>query len=302
MQYVSAASAPAGNVVPVTQPPSQLLVRDVVIKPPLVSAAGALDPYAIDVDWRCDFQALAPLGAITTKTATIVPRAGNPEPWVDLYDGDQRSLINSVGLANPGIAATIEQWRNSARPGQSVLLSLGGTEQELELMIAAAELAPWIHGYELNLSCPNVSSHWIPAADPAHAAALVAVARARTDRPVIAKLSAASDIVAVARAVVAAGADALTLVNTLPARVLDDDGAPVLGSADVGISGRALHAVALRCVALVAPCVDVPIIACGGVDGIPAARRMFGAGASAVGIGTAAAVHPIVLEQLAEMF
>ena len=283
--------------------PGLLQLRGLVIDPPLLNASGAFDVSAADPDWAADPAHVAALGAYVTKTVTTEARAGNPAPWVEELGPD--TLVNSVGLANPGIDEALVAWAGVPELlGCPVLLSLGGDVDELADMVIAAERAGWMAGYELNLSCPNIRGAGAQAAsDPNAVAAAVAAVRGHTERPVIPKLSAAcGDLAAVARAAEAAGADAISAVNTMPVRALDDDGEPVLGSADGGMSGAALHPIALRAVATIASATELPVIGIGGVASRAGARRMFRCGARAVGIGSAAAIAPTVLRDVAALW
>lgn len=282
--------------------PGPLVLRDLVIDPPILNASGAFDVVAVDPDWNADFASANPLGAFVTKTVTRLPRAGNPKPWVELLG--EETLVNSVGLANPGIDVVLETWGDlSERTGCQIIMSVGGSISEMADCIELAHLhAPWVSGFELNLSCPNIHESII-AADPIAVGEAVSATRARTDRPLLVKLTAAcGDVAAVAQAAQRAGGDAITAINTMPVRALDDNGAPKLGTVRGGMSGRMLHPIALDVVATVAQAVDVPIIGVGGIATRAGAMRMFACGASAVGIGTAAAIAPSVLVDLAGMW
>jgi dihydroorotate dehydrogenase (NAD+) catalytic subunit len=273
-------------------------LRDLTIEVPLLNASGAFDVNTADDDWRAPVDAARNLGAYVTKTVTAEPRIGNPQPHVAMLD--ELTLVNSVGLANPGYEAALSSWAPILRElGIPIILSVAGTHEELKRIVEAANGVDWVAAYEINLSCPNVGSRVTDAADPARAFAAVVSVRANTTRAAIAKLSpACGDIGAVAQAVVDAGADAIAAVNTMPVRALDDDGNPLCGVADGGMSGRSLHPIALRCVAQVCNAVDVPVIGIGGVSSIASARRMFDAGASAISVGTAAAISPTVIATL----
>ena len=263
-----------------------LKIRGVSIDPPVVNASGAIDPFSPDAAWRCEPEIARMFGVCVTKTTTIDAREGNPQPWVELHPHDDQSLINAVGLANPGIDAVLRRVAQlQPALGVPVLLSIAGDAAACVALVNQAERSPQIAGYEVNLSCPNVGGGLI-GADPEASAGVVAAVRARTERPVIAKLSPASDIARIAVAVERAGADAICAVNTMPVRAVDDDGQPILGTINAGLSGRLLHPIALRCVAAVAAVVKIPVIGVGGVASAAAVRRMFHAGASAVGVGT----------------
>jgi dihydroorotate dehydrogenase (NAD+) catalytic subunit len=268
------------------------------LDPPVLNASGAVDPFAVDPDWRFEPHLLAQLGAFVTKTTTENAAPGNPKPWVEVMPGDAASLVNAVGLANPGISATLVATQTlHEQLGIPILLSLAGSPGSCTRMVQQAEACAWIWGYELNLSCPNTSGGLV-ATDPVASAATVAAVRAATARPVIAKLSPAASIARVGVAVCDAGADFVAAVNTIPILAVGTDGAPLLGSRRGGMSGRALHHIALGAVADLADHVDVPIIGIGGVDSVEAARRMCDAGASLVGVGTAAVLDPSVFTRI----
>jgi len=267
-----------------------ITVRGLTIDPPLVNGSGVVDAVSSVDDWNLSVDRLARLGAFVTKTVTARPRPGNPQPWAETCG--EGSLVNAAGLPNPGIDAAMRDWANLPRRlGIPVIVSIGGAVDDLAELAAAVSAAGWAAGIECNLSCPNVHGGLVAGAPDAAARAVGSV-RASTTLPLLAKLTpACGDPAGVARAVVAAGADAVTCGNTMPARAEGIDG---------GLSGRALHPIALRMVAEVAAAVDVPVIALGGVDGTEAAERMFAAGAGAIGVGTGAVFDPGLIERLAE--
>lgn len=274
-------------------------VGDLVLDPPLVNGSGVVDAVSSDEGWNLPASQLSKLGAFVTKSLTTEPRPGNPQPWADSF-GDG-TLVNAAGLPNPGIDAAMRDW--SGLPellGIPVIVSIGGEAARMHELAAAVELAGWAAAIELNLSCPNVDGGLV-AADPAAAAACVARVRAHTSLPLLAKMTPACGARGtVARSVVDAGADAITCGNTMPIRALASNGEPLLGGGpDGGLSGVALHPLALRLVAEVRAAVSVPIIGLGGVDGTAAADRMLAAGADVVGIGTGAVHDPGLLEALA---
>lgn len=232
-------------------------------------------------------------GAVTSKSCSLHPRQGHPNPTVlDWGPG----LINAVGLANPGAAAEREVLAAArvglAASGVPLIASVYG--HRLDEFVQAARLVAEAQPdlLELNISCPNVESeHGRPfALDPAAAAGVTAAVRQAYAGPLLVKLSPnAADIAAVARAVVDAGADGLTAVNTLgPGMVIDVRARrPVLSNLVGGVSGAPLRPIAVRCVYEISQAVDVPIIGTGGVLSGEDALQMIMAGATAVGIGTA---------------
>ncbi len=232
-------------------------------------------------------------GAVTSKSCSLQPRQGHPNPTVlDWGPG----LINAVGLANPG-AAVEREILASARKGLAPLgvpLIASVYGHRLDEFVLAAQAVSEAHPdlLELNISCPNVESEFgRPFALDAAAAARVTLAVRQAYRgPLLVKLSPnAPDIVDVARAVVDAGADGLTAVNTLgPGMVIDVRARrPVLSNLVGGVSGAPLLPIAVRCVYEISRAVSVPIVGTGGVLSGEDALQMIMAGATCVGIGTA---------------
>jgi dihydroorotate dehydrogenase (NAD+) catalytic subunit len=237
----------------------------------LLNASGCLDALTAPEVARS-------LDAFVTKTITPEPRGGNPA--VRIAETDV-GMLNSIGLANPGrerfLAETLPRLRELGRP---IWVSIGG--------FAAAEYAETcaalddVAAIELNLSCPNVDEA------PESAAAIVAACRAVTKLPLYAKLSpSAWDIAEAARAVEAAGADGLSLVNTLRGLALDPRTLrPTLARGTGGYSGPGLKPVALAAVYASSAAVDIPIVGMGGVRSGLDGLELIAAGASAVALGT----------------
>ena len=240
--------------------------------------------------------ARAGCGAVTAKSCGPAPRAGHVNPsCVDWGHG----LINAIGLANPGAEAEVELLaaaRERLAPlGVGLIASIfAGTPQEFgQVAATVAQAAPDF--VEVNISCPNVGSEFGEpfAGSPEAAAAVpaqVKAALAATGIPVIVKLAPNVPSVArIAQAVLAAGADALCAVNTMPGLVIDaESGQPVLANRSGGLSGPALKPIALKCVYDVRRAFPaVPIIGTGGVTSGVDAVEMIMAGATAVGVGSA---------------
>lgn len=276
-------------------------IGDLRIEPPLVNGSGVVDAVAADDAWNLPPGVLSQLGAFTTKTITRAPRTGHPEPRAETFG--EGTLVNAAGLPNPGIFAAMHEWRHlPASLATPVIVSIGGAAADLADLAAQVAEARWASALELNLSCPNVAGGLV-AADPVAVRHVVATVRARTNLPLIAKLTPACGVLgAVARAAEAAGADAINCGNTMPVRAIDPTtGGPLLGAGpDGGLSGLGLHPIALRMVAEVSAAVSIPVIGLGGVDGVAAARRMFDAGAAVVGLGTAAVFDAGVVATIAE--
>lgn len=275
-----------------------LVIRGLILDPLVLNASGAVDPFSVDPAWRCEPELVQSLGGFVTKTTTEEVRTGNPHPWVEVHPDDDRTLINAVGLANPGIDATLQSIDAMADAVQiPIVLSIAGDAQSCQRMVARAERYPQIVGYEVNLSCPNVSGGLI-GADEAATRAVIAAVRSATERAVIAKLTPASNIARIGAAAEHAGADALTAINTMPVHAVHNDGRPILGTVNAGLSGRMLHFIAVRCVAEVAVAVRIPVIGVGGVACAASVGRMFHAGASAVGVGTGIVLDPTAIPSI----
>jgi dihydroorotate dehydrogenase (NAD+) catalytic subunit len=234
------------------------------------------------------------LGAIVSKGTTLRPRAGNPQPrTAETPSG----MLNTIGLQNVGVEALIRDvapvWATWQVP---VVVNIAGEAvEEFRELASRLDGVPGVSGIEANISCPNVTVGGMLFGQDAKQAAAVtnAVVRA-TALPVIVKLTPnVTDIVAIAKAVVDAGADGLCLINTVQAMVIDVRARrPVLSTVFGGLSGPAIKPVALRAVYQVAGAVDVPIVGCGGIRSGEDAIEFIMAGATAVQVGTATFSNP----------
>lgn len=231
------------------------------------------------------------IGAVVTKSVMLEPRAGRPTPRMVETDS---GMLNSIGLQGPGIDAFLQRdlpWLLS-RGARTVVSIAGGSVAEYAELAKRLSEAPGVTAIELNISCPNVEDRGqVFACHPDAAAGVVAAARAsaRYDIPLFAKLSPdVTDIVAVARSCVAAGADGLAMINTLLGMAIDPDTMrPVLAGLTGGLSGPAIRPVAVRCIWQVrAALPDVPIIGMGGVRTGRDALELILAGANMVSVGT----------------
>ena len=265
---------------------------------PVLLAAGTAG-YGRELDGVMDLDAL---GGIVTKAVSLAPREGNRAPRVAEFRG---GMLNSVGLANPGLAAargTALPWLAQRLHRARILVNVVGfVETEYAEVIQGLEECDGIAAYELNLSCPNTAAGGVEfGADPAAVARVVARCRAVTRRAVVAKLSPAlPDIPAIAEAAVGAGADAITVVNTLPGYLFDRGEAPRLGNGNGGVSGPALLPIGLLAVRRVKerlPAAEV--IGVGGVRSATDVRQYLRAGASLVAIGTAQLADPRLPERI----
>lgn len=266
---------------------------------PILLAAGTAG-YGRELDGVMD---LDRLGGIITKAVSLAPRAGNRAPRVAEFPG---GMLNSVGLANPGLAEVRARdlpWLIGRLRRARILVNIVGfTESEYAEVIAGLDDLEGITGWELNLSCPNTSAGGIEfGADPGAVARIVAACRAVTGRALIAKLSPVlPDIPAMAAVAVGAGADGVSVVNTIPG-ALERDGVPRLGNGSGGISGPALLPVGLLAVQKVkARLPHTPVIGMGGVRRAEDVRQYLAAGASLVAIGTAQLADPRLPERIVE--
>ena len=243
------------------------------------------------------------LGTFSFKGTTRQPRFGNPTPRIAEYDG---GLLNAVGLQNPGADAVIAEELPRLRQvfHKPVMANVSGfsVEEYAETcaLLAAQEQVGWL---EVNISCPNVHGGGAAfGADPKAAAEVTRAVRAVTDKPLILKLSpTAADIAAVARACQDAGADGVSLINTLPGMRIDlKRRAPLLANGTGGMSGPAMLPLAVRMVYQVYQAVEIPIVGMGGVSRAEDVLELMLAGATAVGVGAANLVEPYACRNIIE--
>lgn len=235
------------------------------------------------------------LGAIVGKGTTLSPRLGNPSPRVvETPSG----MLNSVGLQNPGIDYVIKEeipW--VAQYNVPLIINISGHSLEEYGEIAKRlDCIPDVAGLEVNISCPNVKEGGMAfGTDAKMAASVINEVKGKTKLPVIAKLSPnVTDIQEIAKAVEEAGADAVSLINTLLGMAIDiKKRRPILANVVGGLSGPAVKPVALRMVWQVAQCVDIPVIGMGGITKSEDAIEFLMAGASAIGVGTGNFYDPI---------
>jgi dihydroorotate dehydrogenase (NAD+) catalytic subunit len=240
------------------------------------------------------------VGAVITKAITREPRAGNPTPRITETPA---GMLNAIGLANVGVDAFITDklpWLRSC--GARVVVNIAGsTIEEYVAVVDRLETAAGIDGYELNISCPNVRTGGMAfGTDPDVAAAVTAAVRAATRRPLIVKLSPnVTDIATIAQAVEAAGADVLSLINTLVGMAVDVRARrPVLANVTGGLSGPAIRPVGLAMVHRVYRAVRVPLIGMGGITTTEDVLAYLMCGARAVQIGTRTFVDPGAADRL----
>ena len=243
------------------------------------------------------------LGTFSFKGTTRQPRFGNPTPRIAEYNG---GLLNAVGLQNPGADAVIAEELPRLRQvfHKPVMANVSGfsVEEYAETcaLLAAQEQVGWL---EVNISCPPVHGGVAAfGADPKAAAEVTRAVRAVTDKPLILKLSpTAADIAAVARACQDAGADGVSLINTLPGMRIDlKRRAPLLANGTGGMSGPAMLPLAVRMVYQVYQAVEIPIVGMGGVSRAEDVLELMLAGATAVGVGAANLVEPYACRNIIE--
>lgn len=278
--------------------PRPTTVGSLRLRHPVLTAAGTAGHGAE----LASFFPLGSLGAIVVKSLAAEPWAGNPAPRLH---PTAAGMLNSVGLQGPGVTAWLDAELPALREaGATVVASIWGRTVEefgraADLLAAAG---PEVVAVEVNVSCPNLEDrNRIFAHDPEVAAAVIA-ATARCGRPRWAKLSPNTDrLVEVAEAVHAAGAEAVTLINTVLGMAIDTETRrPVLGAQRGGLSGRAIHPVAVRAVFDVHQArPDLPIVGVGGVGEGRDAVELLLAGASAVQVGTATFADPRAAHRVA---
>ena len=262
---------------------------------PILVASGTFG-YAREMENLVDLQRL---GGIVPKTITREPRPGN-RPWrtVETTGG----LLNSIGLDNDGIDAFIaHHLPYLADLGTAIIVSIAGRTPE-EYVAMAAQLArhSGVAALELNISCPNVTGGIDYGTNAESCGRLVASVRGACDLPIFAKLTPnVTRIADVAQAAAEAGADAISLINTVLGMAVDwQKRRPILGNVMGGLSGPAIKPIALRCVHQVAQAVDVPLIGIGGIATIDDVMQFLVTGATAVQVGTANYYDPTITMRL----
>jgi dihydroorotate dehydrogenase (NAD+) catalytic subunit len=260
------------------------------LRTPVMTASGTFG-YGREYAGLLD---LSGLGAIVVKGTSLEPWSGNPPPrTVETAAG----LLNSIGLDNPGVEGFLENdlpWLSNL--GVPIIVNVvGRTAAEYADLARRLDGVPGVSALEANISCPNIKEGGLAfGADPAAAGDLVAGMRRATRLPLIVKLTPnITDVASLARRVVEAGADAVSLINTLVGMAIDPEaGRPILARGTGGLSGPAVKPVALAMVYRVAAAVTVPVIGMGGIWTGRDAVEFLMAGASAVAVGTALFVDP----------
>jgi len=268
------------------------------LKNPIMPASGC---FGFGREYS-QFYDLSQLGSIMIKASTQEPRFGNPTPRVAETEA---GMLNAIGLQNPGVEKVMSEeltWLNQY--DVPIIANVAGSQIEDYVYVAEKiSQAPNVHALELNISCPNVKTGGIAFGTiPEVAAQLTKAVKEVSAVPVYVKLSPnVSNIVEMAKAIEQAGADGLTMINTLIGMRLDlKTGRPVIANKTGGLSGPAIKPVAIRMIYEVSQAVNIPIIGMGGVQNVDDVIEFLYAGASAVAVGTANFVNPYVCLEIIE--
>jgi dihydroorotate dehydrogenase (NAD+) catalytic subunit len=268
------------------------------LKNPIMPASGC---FGFGREYS-QFYDLSVLGAIMIKATTLDPRFGNPTPRVAETTA---GMLNAIGLQNPGLEKVVsEELPWLSQYDVPIIANVAGSLEEDYVEVARRiSKAPNVHALELNISCPNVKTGGIAFGTiPEVAKQLTQKVKAVSEVPVYVKLSPnVTNIVEMAKAVEAGGADGLTMINTLVGMRLDlKTGKPILANKTGGLSGPAIKPVAIRMIYEVSQAVSIPIIGMGGIESAADVIEYFYAGASAVAVGTANFVDPFVCPTIIE--
>jgi dihydroorotate dehydrogenase (NAD+) catalytic subunit len=259
----------------------------VALRGPILNGSGTFDAIAARRAFGDALLEEFPFDAFVSKTITLAPRQGNPPPR--LWE-TPAGLINSIGLPNKGLQGFLAEDlpQLAELPVPLVVSVMGFSRDELAELVEQVAARDEVAMLELNFSCPNVETGLIMGADPSETARSVERLRPLTGKPLIVKLTPnATDPAAVAAAAEAAGADGVSLINTLKGMALDPrTGAPWLGAGSGGVSGPAVRAIALAQVGAVCQRVGIPAIGMGGVASGRDAQDFLLAGARCVAVGT----------------
>jgi dihydroorotate dehydrogenase (NAD+) catalytic subunit len=259
----------------------------VQLRGPVLNGSGTYDAIAARRTFGDELLERFPFDCFVSKTITLAPRQGNPPPR--LWE-TPAGLINSIGLPNKGLEGFLadDLPKLADLPVPLCVSVMGFDHEELTRLVAEVGARDEVAVIELNFSCPNVETGLIMGADPAETAAAVGILRPLTAKPLIVKLTPnATEPAAVANAAEAAGADAVSLINTLKGMALHPQTRePWLGGTTGGVSGPAVRAIALEQVYAVSRLVKIPVIGMGGIASGRDAADFLAAGATAVAVGT----------------
>lgn len=278
-----------------TRSPLQVSLGRLTLANPVMPGSGTFEydpsrppPFDVNV-----------LGAIVPKSITLRPQAGNPPPRLAETPS---GLINSIGIPSPGLegylADVLPHYAGLEPP---LVISVAGfTPEEYAELTGRLASVPLVDAIEVNLSCPNLETHRMPAQDVGLLRECMAAARASTEKPLWAKLSPqVTSIAEMARHAAETGADAVTCINTFPAMAIEvAERQIILGAKTGGLSGPAIKPLALWAVWSAAQAVSIPVIASGGIATLEDVLMFLLAGASAVQIGTASFQQPLTMPTL----
>jgi dihydroorotate dehydrogenase (NAD+) catalytic subunit len=265
----------------------------------VINGSGTFDAIAARRAFGPALDERFPFAAYVSKTITLTPREGNAPPR--LWE-TPAGLINSIGLPNKGLDRYLAEDlpQLATLPAPLITNVMGSTGDELASLVAACDARAEIAAIELNVSCPNVKTGLDIGADPGQLEDVVRACRGSSDKPLVVKLTPnTADVPACAEAAEAAGADSVSLINTLRALALAPGGSPWLGGSTGGLSGPAIRAIALAQVAAVARAVTIPVVGMGGVQSAAHARDLLDAGATLVAVGTESFRDPSVASRIA---
>ena len=267
---------------------------------PVLLAAGTA-AYGRELARVIDLDAL---GGLVTKAVSVEPRHGAPAPRVAEFDG---GMINAIGLANPGldeVKSTHMPWlAENLRRAKVLVNVVGNRAEDFATVVSTLDDAAGVAGYELNVSCPNVRAGGMEfGADPQSLKDVVSRSRAATRRPIFVKLSPTLvDIAKTAQIAADAGADGISVVNTMPGLVIDvESRKPALGFGTGGVSGAGLLPIGVLATYKVAKAVRLPVIGVGGISKASDIVQYVIAGASLVAVGTAAMQKPRLAAKLVD--
>jgi len=273
-----------------TRPDLSVDLGGLLLTAPIIAASG---PLGNSHEYRERFSTAA-FGAIITKGVSLEPWTGNRSPRLaETASG----MLNSIGLQNPGLKKFLEHDLPQLKDaGPLIIVNIvGRTIEEYAQVAAALSVAGGVAGIEVNISCPNIKAGGIAfGTDPGLTYSVVSAVRRQTTLPLLVKLSPnVTDITVIARAAEEAGADSLSLINTLSGMLIDiETRQPVLGNTFGGLSGQAILPVALKMVWQVAEAVNIPLLGMGGISSADDALQFIMAGARAVAVGTALFYNP----------
>ena len=265
---------------------------------PIINASGTFDAIAARLAFGDAVIDRFPFSAYVSKTITPAPRVGNPPPR--LWE-EPAAMVNSIGLPNKGLDGFLGSDLPvlAELPVPLIVSVMATSVEQFAPLVEAVAARDEVAGLELNVSCPNVHSGLIVGEEPGETSALIERLRPLTAKPLIAKLTPnVADPAAIAIAAEQAGADAVSLINTIKAAPLLADGRPWLGAGSGGLSGPAVRTIALKQVADVAAAVEIPVVGMGGIERGSDAAALLGAGATVVAVGTASFRDPLAAERI----